>query len=93
MGAWLSEINTEIEPAEWRAPRTQSTLTVGRTAGVRRLGDLVLATARQRGRGTGSGAPMDAEATFVFTVRGGLIARWQMFASEAQALEAVEPAE
>jgi len=61
--------------------------------GVRELGDLVLATARQRGRGTGSGAPMDAEATFVFTVRGGLIARWQMFASEAQALEAVGPAE
>jgi ketosteroid isomerase-like protein len=56
--------------------------------GVRALGDLVLATARQRGRGRGSGAPMEAEATFVFTVRGGLIERWQMFSSEAQALEA-----
>jgi ketosteroid isomerase-like protein len=57
--------------------------------GARELGDLVLATARQRGRGIASGAPMDAEATFVFTVREGLIARWQMFSSEEQALDAV----
>ena len=57
--------------------------------GARELGGLVLATARQRGRGIASGAPMDAEATFVFTVRDGLIARWQMFSSEEQALEAV----
>jgi ketosteroid isomerase-like protein len=61
--------------------------------GARELGDLVLATARQRGRGIGSGAPMEAEATFVFTVREGLIARWQMFSSEEQALEAVGLAE
>ena len=57
--------------------------------GARELGDLVLASARQRGRGIGSGAPMEAEATFVFTVREGLIARWQMFGSEDEALEAV----
>jgi ketosteroid isomerase-like protein len=57
--------------------------------GARQLGDIVLATARQRGRGRASGAPMDAEATFVFTVREGLIARWQMFSSEEQALDAV----
>lgn len=55
----------------------------------RELGDLVLATARQRGRGVASGAPMDAESTFVFTVREGLLARWQMFSSEQQALKAV----
>ena len=57
--------------------------------GARETGDVVLATARQRGRGKGSGAPMEARAAFVFTVRGGLIARWQMFSSEEQALEAV----
>ncbi|MCW3032484.1 MAG: hypothetical protein JWM60_829 [Solirubrobacterales bacterium] len=57
------------------------------------LGDLVLATARQRGRGKRSGAPMDAEATFIFTLRRGLIARWQMFSSEEQAFEAVGGAE
>jgi ketosteroid isomerase-like protein len=57
--------------------------------GARELGDLVLASARQRGRGKASGAPMDAEATFVFTVREDLIARWQMFSSEEQALKAV----
>jgi ketosteroid isomerase-like protein len=56
---------------------------------VREVGDLVLATARQRGRGIGSGAPMAAEAIFVFTVDDGLIARWQMFSSEEQALQAV----
>jgi ketosteroid isomerase-like protein len=61
--------------------------------GARELGDLVLASARQRGRGKASGAPMDAEATFVFTVREGLIARWQMFSSEEQALKAVGLAE
>jgi ketosteroid isomerase-like protein len=53
----------------------------------------VLAMACQRGRGKGSGAPMEAEAIFVFTVRDGLIARWQMFRSEAQALEAIELAQ
>jgi ketosteroid isomerase-like protein len=56
----------------------------------REVGDVVLATARQRGRGKGSGAPMDAEAIFAFTVRDGLIARWQMFSSEEQALNAIE---
>ena len=55
--------------------------------GARELGDLVLVTARQRGRGKASGVPMDTEAIFLFTVRGGLIARWQMFSTEARALE------
>jgi ketosteroid isomerase-like protein len=54
----------------------------------REVGDLVLATALQRGRGLGSGAPIEAQAIFVFTVRDGLIARWQMFSSEEQALNA-----
>jgi ketosteroid isomerase-like protein len=57
--------------------------------GVREVGDLVLATALQRGRGKGSGALVESEATFVFTVRDGLIARWQMFSSEEQALAAL----
>ncbi len=55
----------------------------------RAVGDAVLVTARQRGIGISSGAPMQADSTFVFSVREGLIARWQMFASEEQALEAV----
>jgi ketosteroid isomerase-like protein len=57
--------------------------------GAKELGDLVLVRARQRGRGRASGAPMEAEATSVFTVRDSLIARWQMFASEQQAREAL----
>jgi ketosteroid isomerase-like protein len=52
----------------------------------REHGDLVLAGARQQGRGKASGAPIEAEVTFVFTVREGKIARWQMFRSEEQAL-------
>lgn len=59
----------------------------------REVGDAVLATARQRGRGRVSGAPMDAEVTFAFTVRDDLIARWQMFFSEQQALDALGLAE
>jgi ketosteroid isomerase-like protein len=61
--------------------------------GARELGDLVLVSARQRGRGKGSGAPIEAEVTFVFTVREGRIARWKMFQSEQQALEAVVPSD
>ena len=53
------------------------------------IGDLVFVAARQGGRGKASGAPMEAEVTFVFTVRQGKIARWLMFRSEQQALEAV----
>jgi ketosteroid isomerase-like protein len=59
----------------------------------REVGDLVLATARQRGRGKVSGASFEAEVAFAFTVRGDKIARWQMFLSEQQAIEAVGLAE
>jgi ketosteroid isomerase-like protein len=59
----------------------------------REVGDLVLAAARQRGRGIGSGAPMEADATFLFTLRESLVARWQMFSSEEQALDAAGLAE
>ena len=54
------------------------------------VGGYVFATARQRGRGKASGAPMDAEVTFVFTVRGAAITRWQMFHTEQEALEALD---
>lgn len=49
---------------------------------------LVLVAARQQGRGKGSGVPIEGEVSFLFTVRAGRIARWQMFHSEQQALEA-----
>ncbi len=48
----------------------------------------VFVNAVQRGRGRESGAPMESEVTFVFTVRDGLIARWQMFHTEREAREA-----
>src|SRR5436190_23692065 len=50
---------------------------------------LVLVSALQRGRGRASGAPMVSEVTFVFTVRQGAIARWQMFRSEREARDAL----
>jgi ketosteroid isomerase-like protein len=59
----------------------------------REVGGRVLVTALQRGRGKVSGVPIEGEVTFVFTLSHGAIARWQMFRSESEALEAVERAE
>lgn len=57
--------------------------------GVREIDGLVFVTAIQRGRGKGSGVPIQSEVTLVFTVRQGVIVRWQMFRSEREALDAV----
>ena len=53
--------------------------------------DRVFVNALQRGRGKGSGAPMEDVVVFVFTVRDGMVARWQMFHDEAEARAAVRP--
>jgi ketosteroid isomerase-like protein len=50
---------------------------------------LVFVTARQRGRGKGSGVPMENVVTFVFTLRDGLVVRWQMFHDDEEARAAV----
>jgi ketosteroid isomerase-like protein len=55
------------------------------------VGGQVLVIARQRGRGRTSGAPMEAEVAFLFTLQGAQISRWQMFRTEAEALQAAEP--
>ena len=57
--------------------------------GAREVDGLVFVTALQRGRGRTSGAPIEGEVVFVFTVRRGAIARWQMFRSEPEARDAV----
>jgi ketosteroid isomerase-like protein len=54
----------------------------------REAAGLVFVTALQRGRGRTSGAPIAGEVVFVFTVRQGAIARWQMFRSEQEARDA-----
>jgi ketosteroid isomerase-like protein len=51
-------------------------------------GDYVVVRARQRGRGKQSGVEIDMEFTFLFVVRGGKLAEWQIFVGEEQALEA-----
>ena len=51
-------------------------------------GDHVVVAARTRGRGKQSGVEVDMEFAFLFTVREGKIAEWQIFVSEDQALEA-----
>jgi ketosteroid isomerase-like protein len=51
-------------------------------------GDYVIVVTRQRGRGKQSGVEVDMEFTFLFTVREGKIAEWQLFVSEDQALQA-----
>ena len=60
---------------------------------VRDVGDVVLATARQRGQGKLSGVPVDYEVTFAFSLRDGKIVRLQMFGAEQQALDAFGVAE
>jgi ketosteroid isomerase-like protein len=54
------------------------------------IGGLVFITAVQRGRGKGSGVPMEGEVTSVFTICEGAIARWRMFHSEQEALDAAK---
>jgi ketosteroid isomerase-like protein len=75
---------------EWAEAWDEYTFEVLR---VRDVGDLVIATARQRGQGKRSGVPIDDEVTFVFSVRKEKIVRLQMFGVEQQALEALGLAE
>jgi ketosteroid isomerase-like protein len=56
--------------------------------GMRDFDDHVLVSAVQRGRGKGSGIQVEADVYFLFTVRANKLARWQMFQSEQQALDA-----
>jgi ketosteroid isomerase-like protein len=56
--------------------------------GMSERGDHVLVSCRQRGRGKGSGIAMEHHVHFLFTVRQGKLARWQMFHTEQDALEA-----
>ena len=72
--------------AEWTGIWDDWSVEILRT---REIGDSVLVAARQRGRGKSSGAHVEGEVAFVFTVRRDKIARWQMFHSEQQALEAI----
>lgn len=51
-------------------------------------GGEVLVSTRQRGRGRQSGVEVDAEFLFVFTIRDGKIARWQIFLDEEAAQRA-----
>jgi ketosteroid isomerase-like protein len=55
----------------------------------REIGADVLAVALQQGRGKVSGALIESEVAFVFTVRDAAIVRWQMFRTEAEALQAL----
>lgn len=52
-------------------------------------GETVVARVRQEGRGIGSGAPSGGLFWFAFTLRAGRVTRFDMYASEAEALEAV----
>jgi hypothetical protein len=52
-------------------------------------GETVVVRVRQEGRGIGSGAPSGGLFWFAFTLRGGRVTRFDMYATEAEALEAV----
>ena len=51
------------------------------------VGDCVVASLHQRGRGKASGVEMEGDVWFVYRVRRGKVARWQMFPSEREALD------
>jgi len=51
-------------------------------------GDFVVVATRQRGRGQQSGVEVEANFTFVFTVRHGKITEWRIFVHESDALVA-----
>jgi ketosteroid isomerase-like protein len=52
-------------------------------------GEYVVVATRQRGRGKQSGVEVEADFTFVFTVRDGKITEWRIFLHEDQALAAL----
>jgi ketosteroid isomerase-like protein len=52
-------------------------------------GDRVVVLARHRGTGRRSGAPVEATVGYVYTVRNGRFIRWEIFPTEAEALESV----
>ena len=52
-------------------------------------GGYVVVVNRQTGRGRQSGVEVDAEFTFVFAVRDGLITEWRIFVTEEAALSAL----
>ena len=56
---------------------------------MRDFDDHVLAAYRWRGRGKVSGIQMEVDVYGLLTLREGKIARWQLFPSEQQALDAV----
>jgi ketosteroid isomerase-like protein len=56
----------------------------------RAAGEHVFVTVVQRGRGGNSGAPMESEATFLFTVRDGLVTSWEIFHTEEEAERAAD---
>ena len=55
---------------------------------LRAIGDVAFLSLHQSGRGKGSGVAMEGDVWFLWTVRGGKVARWQMFQSEDEALAA-----
>jgi ketosteroid isomerase-like protein len=56
---------------------------------IRDAGDVVIVVAKQRGQGARSGVPMDDEVAYAFMLQEAKIVRWQIFASEPEALKAV----
>ena len=54
-------------------------------------GDRILALVRWKGRGRGSGAEMEASGAHLWTFRGGLVIRYEIYRDRDQARAALEP--
>jgi uncharacterized protein len=71
-----------IWPEQWDEYRTEPPRVIADP------GESVIVASRSAGHGKQSGVEVEMEFTFVFTVREGKVAEWQIFVSEDQALEA-----
>lgn len=71
-------------PAEWDDFRVKILRIVD-------FADRVAVTMLQSGRGKHSGVAVEAQFTFLFTIRRGKLVEWRMFVSEDEALAAAGP--
>jgi ketosteroid isomerase-like protein len=71
-----------VWPEQWDEYRTEPPRVIADP------GDQVVVASRSVGRGKRSGVEVEMDFAFVFTVRDGKIAEWQIFVSEEKALAA-----
>jgi ketosteroid isomerase-like protein len=85
-GTWYGREGALDVAAEWMEAFDEFTMSAEEFIDA---GDHVVVRVDQEGRGSGSGAPVTGTFWFVYGVRDGKAATWDMYATREQALEAV----